>query len=134
MMPAPRFMLRLFLFALLPIALALPALAFVSREPSRTPLVRQQPSADVTVTIEEGRFSPDPVSVRAGQTVRWVNRDDRDYSLAPSGEAKLKGFASGTIKAGSSWTYRVPGEASAGSYAYACRFRPRAKGTVRVSG
>ena len=132
-------MLRLFLFALLPIALALPALAFVSRAPSRTPLARQQPRADVTVTIEEGRFSPNPVSVRAGQTVRWVNRDDRDYSLAPDdeggegGEAKLKGFASGTIKAGSSWTYRVPADASAGSYAYACRFRPRAKGTVRVT-
>ena len=128
------FMVRFCLAALLPLAIALPALAFgVGRRPAArpaVPLVAQPASAaDVTVTIRDAGFRPDPAEARRGQTVRWVNRDDRDYSL----QGRLPGMRSGTLKPGGSWTYRVPADAPAGGHPYACKLRPRAKGTLKVT-
>lgn len=134
MMPPLKFVLRLFLIALVPMALVLPALAFApdGQRGDRVNLAaRQDSAATVTVTMREGAFNPSTVSVKAGARIKWVNADDRDYSLASSNKV-LATFKSGTIKRNGSWTFTVPSDLAAGNYAYACKLRPRAKGTIRV--
>ncbi len=132
MMPPLKFVLRLFLLALVPMGLVLPALAFGPGASSsdRVDLSARQETA-VTVTMRDGTFNPATVDVAPGGRIKWVNADDRDYQLASSSKG-LKAFKSGTIKRNGSWTYRVPSDASAGTYAYNCKLRPRAKGTIRV--
>ena len=137
MMPPLKFVLRLFLIALVPMGLVLPALAFGPiglggdrAATSATSLAARQESV-VTVTMRDGAFSPATVRAAPGQTIKWVNADDRDYQLASSSK-ELKSFKSGTIKRNGSWSYKVPSDLSAGAYAYACKLRPRAKGTIQI--
>ena len=142
MMLPLQFVIRLFLAALLPLGVVLPALAISSSSsgraaplaasPERSAMSQDQSKADATVEMAAGGFKPATVSVKPGQTVRFVNKDDRDYSLTTS-DKKLKNFASGTVAPKNEWTYRVPGDTAAGSYAYNCKLRPRAKGTIKVA-
>ena len=140
MMPPAQFMARMFLAALLPLLVALPALAFglvKASSPAPTPLAAADDDEErdvVTITIRNGRFNPSTATVKPGQTVKWVNNDDRDYSLAATGkkDSLLKGLSSGTLKPGKSWTFKIPDDQPSGTYPYACKLRPRAKGTLRV--
>lgn len=143
MMLPMQFMARMFLAAMLPLLAVLPALAFglpgSSAEPPHLARLaqdeREPKKADVTITIRNGSFNPSTASIKPGQTVRWVNRDDRDYSILASdrpNERKLPGLRSGIIKPGKSWTFKVPEDAQSGNYRYACKLRPRAKGILRV--
>lgn len=142
MMLPMQFMARMFLAAMLPLLAVLPALAFGfpgTTPPRPAPLVQEQDQerkrADVTITIRNGSFSPSTASIKPGQAIRWINRDDRDYSILSSdkpNDRKLPGLRSGIIKPGKSWTFKVPEDTRSGNYPYACKLRPRAKGTLRV--
>lgn len=145
MMVPVQFVIRLFLAALLPLGVVLPALALGSTqsrpEPARiqsgfslsmTAIAQNQPKADAIVTLREGGFSPATVSAKPGQLVRFINNDERDYSLVTNDE-NLSSFSSGIIKPRKSWDFRVPSGTAAGNYAYTCKFRPRAKGTLRIT-
>jgi plastocyanin len=78
-----------------------------------------------TVTIENMQFTPAHLSVHRGGRIVWVNKDLFPHTVT----AANKAFDSGSIDAGSSWTYRAdkPGE-----YAYSCTFHPAMKATLTV--
>ena len=129
-------MFRLFVAAFLPSLVALvmlPSLAFSEGKLAPAPLAAQNSrrTPDATVTLVKGSLSAATVTVQAGQTVRWENRDDRDYSLVATDpeSPEFKAFRSGVIKPGGTWDYRFERE---GVFQYHCSIRPRVRGSVSV--
>ena len=76
------------------------------------------PAADVTIAIVgmtgSNSYSPNPATVKAGQTVSWRNAD----SVAHTATADAGAFDTGTIAVGA--TSRPIAMATAGSYPYHC--------------
>jgi plastocyanin len=85
---------------------------------------RRQPATH-TVTIDATSYRPRTLTVAAGDSVVWVNKD----LLAHTATAKNGSFDSKDIPAGGSWTYRVGSE---GLFAYTCLYHPTMKATLRV--
>jgi plastocyanin len=79
----------------------------------------------VQVSISAGRISPVSVTVAPGDTVVWVNADDRDHSIA----ADDGSFVSPKLKGGQSYAHTFARE---GTYSYACTLHPREKGKIVV--
>jgi plastocyanin len=78
----------------------------------------------VTVTIEKLVFSPTEITVKAGDTVEWVNKDAFAHTA--------------TVKGG--WEVMIPPKKTAsrvmqaGDTAdYFCRFHPNMKGKITVA-
>jgi len=78
-----------------------------------------------TVTIDGSRFEPETLSVVAGDTVVWVNKD----LVAHTATSKAGAFDSGLIAPGKSWKYSTR---RAGNFAYTCTYHPTMNGTLRV--
>jgi plastocyanin len=78
----------------------------------------------VTVTIDKLAFSPKEVSVKAGDTVEWVNKDAFAHTA--------------TVKGG--WEVMIPPKKTASrvmqagdTVEYFCRFHPNMKGRITVT-
>ena len=82
-------------------------------------------TATYTVTIDGTRFTPGVLTVRAGDTIVWVNKDIIPHTAT----SKAGGFDSLVIATGKSWTHKT---ADKGEYPYLCTFHPTMKGTLRV--
>ena len=78
-----------------------------------------------TITITEMRYSPASLEIKAGDTVVWQNRDDRDHTVI----ADDKSFNSGNIRSGASFSHTF---AKPGTFAYGCQYHPRERGVVIV--
>ena len=81
------------------------------------------PDAAPTVIIKNLAFLPDTITVKVGDTVTWVNADDRDHTVLGDG------LRSGNIKPGRTWSMKFT---KAGKYTYGCTYHPRMRGTVVV--
>jgi plastocyanin len=88
------------------------------------------PPADVTVSIQGDRgnqsYSPNPVTMRAGQTIGWKNND----SITHTSTQDAAGFNTGSIAPGgtsSSVTMSTPG-----TFTYHCTIHPGMVGTITV--
>lgn len=96
-----------------------------------TPTTTPTPSAtaDVTITINgmsgASSFSPNPATVKAGQTVAWHNADSIAHTASGSG------FDTGLIPGGA--TSAPITFASAGSVDYHCNVHPTMVGTLTVT-
>ncbi len=78
-----------------------------------------------TVLIEGMRFQPQGLTVAAGDTVVWINRD-----MVPHTATSASGrFDSLEIAAGKSWTYTVR---ATGEFDYICTYHPLMKAILRV--
>lgn len=80
------------------------------------------------VTIDDRRFDPPRIEIKAGDTVVWRNKDERDHTVNADKKAP-ESFKSGKIAAGDTYKHKFT---KPGSYAYACEYHPRMKGTVVV--
>jgi plastocyanin len=80
-----------------------------------------------TVTIKDRKFNPPTLTIKAGQTVTWVNKDDHDHTVEE--DRDKDGFDSGNLSGGDSFKHTF---AKAGKYKYACSYHPRMKGTIVV--
>jgi plastocyanin len=78
-----------------------------------------------TVTIDGSRFEPETLSVVAGDTVVWVNKD----VVAHTATSRLGAFDSGFIAPGKSWKYKTK---RAGNCAYTCTYHPTMNAMLRV--
>jgi plastocyanin len=76
------------------------------------------------VTIDGARFSPADLTVKAGETIVWVNKD----LLAHTATAKGSAFDSKVIQPGESWRFVAK---TAGTFPYICSFHPMS-GTLTV--
>ena len=87
------------------------------------PLAAQTSGA--AVVIDNFVFSPERLTVKAGTTVTWTNRDDTPHTVA----AKDRTFKSKVMDTDESYsfTFSTPGE-----YAYFCSLHPHMTGTITV--
>lgn len=103
--------------------------AGLQRAPALLALVAFAVSAETTVEvgIEQYRFTPAEVSIRAGDTVRWVNREKRtSHSVLFPAEG---GRESERLFPDENWQRRFD---QAGRYPYTCGPHPEMKGVVVV--
>jgi plastocyanin len=78
-----------------------------------------------TVIIEGTRFLPETLTVKAGDTIVWVNKDLFPHSATASNAT----FNSQVIAAGESWRYAAK---TKGEFAYTCIFHPTMKASLLV--
>jgi plastocyanin len=78
-----------------------------------------------SVTIDALVFQLAAITVRAGDTIVWVNKDPFPHTVT----SKAGGFDSGTIAPGGSWRYTP---AKKGNFEYLCTFHPTMTATLRV--
>jgi plastocyanin len=79
-----------------------------------------------TVTIDATTFSPASLTIAAGDSVVWVNKDVIPHTAT---SASAGTFDSGTIASGKSWKHAFKAKAD---FAYLCQFHPAMKGRVRI--
>lgn len=85
-------------------------------------------AAEVVVEIQNYTYQPREVQIKAGDTVRWVNREKRtSHSILFPSE---NGLESDRIFPDESWQRTFP---KAGAYPYTCGPHPEMKGSVVVS-
>jgi plastocyanin len=88
-------------------------------------------TADVTITISamngSNSYSPNPATVKVGQTVAWRNAD----SLAHTATADGGAFNTGTIAPGATSSPITMN--AAGSLPYHCAIHPSMTGTLAVT-
>ncbi len=98
-----------------------------SSTPTTSP--NPSPSADVMVTITgmngSNSYSPNPATVKVGQTVAWHNADAIAHTATGSG------FDTGSIAPGATSSAIMMN--SAGSLPYHCSFHPSMVGTLNVT-
>jgi plastocyanin len=97
---------------------------------SSSPTSPSGPAADVTIAIQGDRgnqsFSPNPTTMRGGQTVAWRNAD----SIAHDATQDANRFGTGTLAAGSSSTPIAM--TTAGTFTYHCTIHPGMIGSITV--
>jgi plastocyanin len=77
------------------------------------------------VKIDNFVFSPNPVTVPAGTTVRWTNQDDIPHNVV-SGD---KSFKSKVLDTDETFTYTFT---KPGTYTYFCSIHPKMTGKIVV--
>jgi plastocyanin len=91
-----------------------------AKEPAPKPKPRHH-----TVTIDSTSYKPAALTVRAGDTIEWVNRDFYPHTVTAASGA----FNSRDIAAGESWSYTAE---TAGSFEYICKYHQTMVGTLQV--
>jgi plastocyanin len=86
--------------------------------------VAAQDATDV-VTIDNFTFSPKPLTVAVGTTVKWVNHDDIPHTVVE----KNTSFRSKALDTDDSYSYTFT---SAGTFDYFCGLHPHMVGQVIV--
>lgn len=79
------------------------------------------------VTIDGFAFQPASLTVTAGTTVTWTNRDEEPHTVAASDGS----FHSPGMGTGATFTHTF---AAAGTFDYVCSIHPMMRGTVVVTG
>jgi plastocyanin len=108
-------------FALLAL-LALCALPYASLTAQQ---LQQSTAVEHVVTIENMQFIPFSLKVRAGERVRWVNKDYFPHTATARGDM----FDSKVIASQSNWTWvaHTPGD-----HTYICTLHPSMQATLTV--
>lgn len=83
------------------------------------------PSSEVGVKIDNFSFVPANITVKAGTTVRWTNRDDIPHTVT----ADDKSFKSKVLDTDEQFTYTFT---KPGTYPYFCSIHPKMTGSVVV--
>ena len=79
-----------------------------------------------TIAIDNFTFNPQRLTVKAGATVTWTNKDDIPHAIASPNNAFSKSKALDTDNS-YSFTFTAPG-----TYQYFCYLHPRMTGTIVV--
>ena len=99
---------------------------------SSNPTAPPSSAADVVIQIlginGSSSFSPNPATVKMGQTVSWHNQAGATHSATPD----ASGFVSVDVSPGATSTPQAIGAAAA-DYGYHCRFHPSMIGTLHVT-
>jgi plastocyanin len=91
----------------------------------RGPLAGPAKAATHTVTIEGMRFDPDVLTIKAGDSVVWVNKDLFPHTAT----SKAGGFDSQQIAASDTWRHSFDKK---GEFSYVCTLHPPMKATIKV--
>ena len=86
------------------------------------PSVAQNTAA--SVTIDNFVFEPGKLTIKAGTTVTWTNRDDIPHAIVSAGK-----FRSKALDTDNSFSFTFT---AAGDYPYFCSLHPHMTGTIKV--
>ena|SRR5580698_8540663 len=89
-------------------------------------LVARAQTAAATVSIDNFTFNPQKLTVKAGTTVTWTNKDDIPHGIAAT-ENAFKRSAAMDTDGTYSFTFTT-----AGTYQYFCYIHPHMTGTIVV--
>ena len=84
-------------------------------------------SASAEVKIDNFSFSPANLTVAAGTTVTWINRDDIPHVVVSSDDPKV--FKSKALDTDERFSFTFT---KAGTYSYFCAIHPKMTGQVIV--
>ena len=90
----------------------------------RKPLLAQ-PVGEREIRIVDERFTPNTITIQAGESVTFVNADDDEHT------ATGPGFDTGKMLPGDSVTITFD---TPGTYDFVCQFHSEMRGTVIVEG
>lgn len=91
-----------------------------------TGISQAQSDKTPTVTISNFAYSPDPITITQGQSIRFVNSDDVGHTVT----AEDGSFDSKMLDKNKSWTHKFD---KAGTYKYYCTVHPSMHGSINVS-
>jgi plastocyanin len=77
------------------------------------------------IVIQEFMFTPNPLTVKAGATVTWVNVDDEPHTVV----SNTAMFRSGALDTKESFSFKF---VQPGTYHFTCSIHPRMVGTIVV--
>jgi len=77
------------------------------------------------VMAKDFMFAPTSITVAAGSTVTWTNKDDEPHTVASEGGL----FRSAALDTNESFSFRFD---KPGTYRYICTIHPRMVGTIVV--
>ena len=89
-------------------------------------VARAQTTPVMAVSIDNFTFTPQTLTVKAGTTVTWTNKDDIPHGVAATGNAFKRSAAMDTDDS-YSFTFTTPG-----TYQYFCYIHPHMTGTIVV--
>ena len=101
------------------------AVGLIWRGASERPAAVSHGPTTHTVTIEAMRFDPDVLTVNAGDTVVWLNKDMFPHTAT----SKAAGFDSQQIDASESWRHTFERQ---GDFSYVCSLHPPMTATIKV--
>ena len=78
------------------------------------------------ISIDNFTFTPPELTVKAGTTIKWVNRDDIPHTIVD----KEKAFRSKALDTDDSYTFTF---SQAGSFDYFCGLHPHMVGKIIVT-
>lgn len=104
-------------------ALAIVLLMMAGR--SRTFGAALEDSPTVQVKIDNFVFSPNPLTVPVGSTIRWTNQDDIPHNVVSDD----KSFKSKALDTDETFSYTFT---KSGTYTYFCSIHPKMTGKVIV--
>ena len=90
------------------------------------PARAQSAAAENSVSIDNFTFNPPTLTVKAGTTVTWTNKDDIPHGIASANNAFTRSKAMDTDDS-FSFTFTTPG-----IYQYFCYIHPHMIGTIVV--
>jgi plastocyanin len=79
-----------------------------------------------TIEIKDFAFNPQTITVKSGQTITWINRDEEPHTVV-SVEKQFK--KSSALDTDQSFTITA---GAPGSYTYFCSVHPKMTGTIVV--
>src|ERR1700690_1060994 len=82
-------------------------------------------AAEIEVKIDNFTFNPQTITVKAGDTVTWVNHDDIPHTVT----SKTMAFRSKAMDTDDKFSFTF---ATPGSYAYFCALHPMMTGSIVV--
>ena len=82
-------------------------------------------AAEHKVVIDGMKYLPESLTVKAGDTIRWINKDPFPHTAT----ARSGGLDSPQIASGQSWKYVARKK---GSYSVVCTLHPTMKGQLIV--
>lgn len=78
-----------------------------------------------TIAIDGTRFQPETLTIKAGDSVVWVNNDPFPHTAT----SKAGDFDSSSIQPGKTWRFK---SRARGEFSYVCAFHPTMTGMLRV--
>jgi plastocyanin len=88
------------------------------------PSVAQTPDPN-QIVIQEFMFTPNPLTVKAGATVTWVNMDDEPHTVV----SNTAMYRSGALDTKESFSFKF---VQPGTYHFTCSMHPRMVGIIVV--
>ena len=109
------------------VLIAVVVLGIVALGMKDSTVAAQQKPQSVEVKIDNFSFGPASLTVSAGSTVTWTNRDDIPHTVVSADDPKV--FKSKVLDTDEKFSFTFT---KAGTYAYFCSVHPKMTGKVIV--